>query len=399
MGATTSITGATAYALQNALSGYSDEAYTNAKKLVGTGIVSGNPKIDKNTETFVGQMRWFKPLNPTINIASLTDSTDGTVTDLSSDFSTYVKSVRTAGARKINVQEIVTQEDGLAKMGRDMAETRAQDEHNALLAILKGVAISEALNGAATGSGATGLGGQSFTNDDTDKKYGFYVDFTNVAPIQAASSSLQGAARAQYFLDAIGKAWKDYEPDYAYLACSPEVIASLRSANLIDQDRVSEANVNFETLFNGKFRIISTRASQSMSSAELTKVNTGGGVDITGTKTSFIILPGAIAMEPLTVPVPVEISRDASAYKGGGTTEVWNRWGFVMHPAGYTWKGSEERFASDAQYKQVVENAAFIDLTAATNGLITGSPAYVQGVWQRKATSALSLGILPIFHG
>ena len=161
----TNLSGADNFVLQEAISAYSDEAYTTARKLSGTGIVSGNPLIDTNTETFIGQVRWFKPLNPTINVASLTDSTAGTGTTYSSDYMTYVKTVRTHGATKVNMQQVVTQVDGLAKIGRDFGETRSQDEHNAILAILRGVAMAEVLNGAAAGSGQTGLGGQTFEND------------------------------------------------------------------------------------------------------------------------------------------------------------------------------------------------------------------------------------------
>ena len=188
-------------------------------------------------------------------------------------------------------------------------------------------------------------------------------------------------------------AYKDYEPDYAYLVTSPEVFASLRSANLVDQDRVTEGNVEFSTIFQGKFRLILTRATQSLSSAELTKLNTGAGVDIVGTKTSFIVLPGALAMSNLTVPVPTEIDRAAAAYHGGGTTSIWYRWGYVLLPAGYDWAGSQEAFPSDAAYQYVVESGTPKALTSATDIL-----ASTTGTFVRKFTSALSLGILPVFH-
>jgi hypothetical protein len=389
----TNLSGADNFVLQEALSAYSDEAYTSARKLSGTGIVGSNPLIDVSTETFVGQVRWFKPLNPTINVASLTDSTDGSTTTYSSDYVTYIKSVRTHGASKVNMQQVVTQQDGLAKIGRDFGETRAQDEHNAILAILRGVALSEVLNGAASASGATGLGGQTFDNDPTDKKYGFYVDLGAAKAVVDATSAIQGAARAEGFLKAFGQAYKDYEPEYAYLVCSPEIVASLRSANLVDQMTVTEANVTFNTIFGGKFRLIQTRASQGFSTADLTKINTGAGVDITGTKTSFIVLPGALAMEALMVPEAVEIERKAAAYKGGGTTSVWYRWGYVMHPAGYNWNGLDNAFPADADYIGVRAAAANpTTLAAATIGTTS------TGVWTRKATSALSLGILPVFH-
>lgn len=412
--------GSDTYALQAALGAYSDEAYTNARKLSGTGIVGPNPNINVSTETFIGQVRWFKPINPTINVASLTTSTAGTGTNYTSDFSTYIKTVRTHGAEQVNLQSVITQQDGLAKISRDFGETRAQDEHNAILAVLKGVAISEALNGAASASGAVGLGGQTFTNDPTDMAYGFYVDLAGAKPVVASSATVQGAARAEGFLNAIGMAWKDYEPDYAYLVVSPEVMASLRSANMVDQTTVTEGNVNFNTILGGKFRIIQTRAAQSFSSAQLAQINAGGGVNINAgsVKTSFIVLPGAIAMESLAVPAPVEIKRDASAYNGGGSTSIWYRWGYVAHPGGYDWAGLTTQFPSDAHYQYVVDSVATTAGTPASTDVHTpgaiaaGMPqlltdvslnagaliATVTGTWKRKASSALSLGILPVFH-
>jgi len=325
----TSITGTGHhFVLQEAIGGYADEAYTNARKLSGTGIVGDNPQIDTGTETFEGQMRWFKPLNPTINVASLTSSTQGTKTTYASDFLRYIKTVRTHGAEKVNLQTIVTQQDGLAKVGRDFAETRAQDEHNAILAVLKGVAISEALYGSASASnlngytGGAGLGGQTFENDPASRRYGFYVDLGSALPVVANGANVQqGASRAEGFLNALGMGWKDYEPEYAYLVTSPAVVASLRSANLVDQTKVVDGNVEFNTIFGGKFRLIQTRASQGLSTVELDRINDGAGTpNITGTKTSFIVLPGALAMKPLMVPEDVEIQRDAGAYMGGGTT-------------------------------------------------------------------------------
>ena len=110
----TNLAGADNYVLQAAISAYADEAYTNARKLSGTGIVGSNPNIDTTTETFIGQVRWEKPLNPVINVASLTDATDGSTTGTEQDYLTYIKTVRTHGAEKVNMQQVVTQQDGLA---------------------------------------------------------------------------------------------------------------------------------------------------------------------------------------------------------------------------------------------------------------------------------------------
>jgi len=378
--------------LQEAIGAYTDEAYTNAKKLSGTAIVGGMSNIDPSTETFIGQTRWRKPISMAINVASLSDSTAGTTSQYDADYLKYVKSVRTYGGEKVNMREVVTQTDGLAKIGRDFGEVRGQDEHNAILAILRGVAISEALNGAATGSGEVGLGGQTFSNDPTDDKYGFYVDLAGAKAVVDTTATAQGAARAEGFLRAFGMGFKDYEPDYAYLITSPEVYASLRSANLVDQDRVQDGNVSLSTIFNGKFRLIQTRAAQSISASDLIVINGGAGVDITGAKTSFIVLPGALGMANLSVPMPVEIDRTAGAYKGGGTTEIWYRWGYIFTPAGYSWNGLETAFASDDSYQYVVESTTPKALSAVQ------TIGNVRGTWTRKTSSALSLGILPVFH-
>ena len=157
----------------------------------------------------------------------------------------------------------------------------------------------------------------------------------------------------------------------------------------------TDGEVVFDTIFQGKFRLIQTRANQGMSATELGLVNDGSGTDITGTKTSFIVLPGALAMASLNVPMPVEVTRDGNKYKGGGVTSVWYRWGYVFHPAGYDWVGSEDAFPSDANYKDVKESGTQKALSAIT--ATTGADNSV-GVWNRKFTSALSLGILPVFH-
>ena len=114
------------FALQSALSAYSDEMYTNAKKLSGTGIVGSNAQIDPSTETYIGQTRFFKPYGgQTVNVASATDAAPGAQQGYQSQFLTYVKTVRTHGAREVNVQRVISQMDGLAKIARDFGEVRA----------------------------------------------------------------------------------------------------------------------------------------------------------------------------------------------------------------------------------------------------------------------------------
>jgi len=418
------------YYLQEALSAYSDEAYTTARKISGTGIVGSNPLIDTGTESFIGQVRWMKPLNPVINVASIASgAADGSFTTYTSEYLRYIKTVRTHGASKVNLEQLVTQVDGLAKVGRDLGETRSQDEHNALMGVLKGIALTEVLIGAGYGNNVTGKGGQTWTNDPSDAGYGFYVDLGNISPVNkagfaadgtTANYAYMGAVRAENFLNAIGKAFKDYEPEYAYLVTSPEVYASFRSANLVDEIGVVDGNITFNTIFNGKFRIIQTRATQGLTSTDITLLNTmtnaaanTNALTIKGTKTSFIVLPGSIALQHLAVPDQVEIYRNANTYKGGGSTNIWYRWGYVLAPVGYDWNGDQNKFPADDEYAAILQGTtpkplsgtslggatvtALVATDFTTNNVISGA-SRLQGTWTRKALTTLSLGILPIFH-
>jgi hypothetical protein len=217
--------------------------------------------------------------------------------------------------------------------------------------VLKGIAITEALIGAGNASGSAGLGGQTFDNDPESDRYGFYVDLGTNKMVGAASASSQGAARADSLVNALGMGYKDYEPSFAYLIANPAMLASLRSANLIDADRVQDGNIELETLFQGKFRLIKSRANQSLTPTEMSVINGGGGVDIAGTKISFLILPGSVAHKSLTLEAPVGIDENAGSYHGFGHKDLWYRWGYVAHPAGYSWAGSDEAFPANAVWR------------------------------------------------
>ena len=367
----TSTYGNFAFALQSALGAYSDEMYTNAKKLSGTGIVGGSANIDPSTETFIGQARFFKPYSSqTVNVASLTNANDGGKQSYTSDFLTYVKTVRTHGAQEINMQRVVSQQDGLAKIARDFGEVRAQDEHDAILSVLKGVAAAES----AAGAGVTAY-------DIDSHSGGFYVDVNAAGAfgdsdgavsgardliIGGSTSTGYGAVLGENLFKAVSLGFADYEPEFMYMVTSPETLTKLRVANLVDQTTITEGNLEFSTIFGGKFRLVVTRADQGDRSAD-------SDTSAASTKTTFLVKPGAIEVAQLNVPMPVELYRDANKYNGGGTTDIWYRWGYVAHPQGYSvTSGAQSAFAANAT------------LSAA-------------GTWERKY-DMLNLGILPVFH-
>ena len=350
-----------------AISAYSHEAYTNAKKINGTAIVSTDARISGDQESFIGQMRWYKPQVPTINNASLTNAAAGAYTDLSTEVADYIKAARTVGTQQVNLQSLVSQQDGLAKMAKDYAEHRAQDEHNAVLSVLKGVANYEVSRGA---------GIVAFDTDAGGATTGFFVDINAAGQFGAAATdaaterklvdnTATGAARGERLFRALGMAFKDYEGDFMYMVTSPELLADLRAANLVDSTVIAEGSLVFQTIFGGKFRLLLTRAAQG-------NVSASANVNDRSVKTTFLLKPGCVSFSGLTVPTPVEVQRNAESYQGGGSTSIWYRWGFIAHPMGYNWAGATNAFASDVGYAAA-------------------------GSWARKVDS-LNLGILPIFH-
>jgi hypothetical protein len=369
---TSGVSGSTMqFQIQRYVGAYSHEAYTAAKKLSGTALVGASAEINTSVEDFIGQFRWYKPSAANINVPSVVDATDGAYTETDTAFSKYAKTVRTYGAKEVNIQKVVSQEDGLAKIAKDFGEHKAQDEHNSVLETLNGVALAEVTRGG---------GVVSFTTDADNGSTGFFVDINAAGSFGAAATSSSderglvdavgaGAAKGERLFKAIGMAWKDYEAPFYYMVTSPETLADLRNANLVDQTIVTEGNLEFSTIFNGKFRLLLSRALGADQSGS-------ANVNDQSVKTTFIVRPQALAMEPLAVPMPVEMDRSARAHGGSGTTDIWYRWGYVVHPMGYNWAGSETAFVATS-------GAGGYD---AAGSFVRGDAGY------------LNLGILPIMH-
>jgi hypothetical protein len=128
---------------------------------------------------------------------------------------------------------------------------------------------------------------------------------------------------------------------------------------------VADGNLTFQTIFGGKFRLLMTRAAQG-------DLNASANVNDESTKTTFLVKPNAIAFREIPIAIPTEIDRAAAAYAGGGSTDLWYRYGFVAHPLGYDWAG-------------------------ATNVFATNTTLGAAASWTR-AVDPLNLGIVPIFH-
>ena len=395
--------------LARAVSAYSDEAYTLERKISSSGIMGSDARISGSDEDYFGTIRWYKPLGSTLQYDGADDTTgaatvinigtqstaEGATTSISTATAQYIKTVRTHGADQYNVQSVVSGQDGLAKIARDFGETRARDEDAALRAILNSVAVTECNTG--SGSAAANNGGQE-SPDSILSTAGFFVDLNNndTAAAQGRTSSdtssftlintaaASAGRQVQPLLAAAAIAWKDYEPDFMYLVVTPSVYLDIRAANLIDtRGTVQDGNLPVETILNGKFRIIVSRGGfDSRAGSTFVQANS--------TQTSFLVLPGAVSMTDVNVPNPVAFDRDESMGRGTGVVEAWYRWGYIMHPRGYSWAGSTSGFAAN------------VDATArASAGVVTGYYHNVssnqRSVFTRQ-DDMLNLGILPICH-
>jgi hypothetical protein len=351
-----------------AISAYAQERWTQEQRINSTGLVTSGNGIDTTGESFIGQLRWFKPVQGVFNQPVIGTATAGSYSTMSTSILNYIKNVRTLGVQEENIQSIISRQEGIPYVAGQFAQNRAQDEHAAVLSTLKGVAAYE--KSIASGGGIT-----TFTSVPS-ATVGAFVDLNAAGEFGAVvasaptarkliDSSVKGADRGARLFRAMGMFWKDYEPDYLYMITSPAVLADLREANLIDLDKIRDGNLDFQTIFNGKFRLVVSRADQGD--------NSGGNVNTYSTKTTFLVQPGAISFNEVAVPTPTEIQRDARSYGGGGTTELWYRYGFVSHPMGYNWAGASNAFATNA---------------------LLGTAAS----WTR-VVDPLNLKILPIFHG
>jgi hypothetical protein len=179
--------------------------------------------------------------------------------------------------------------------------------------------------------------------------------------------------RVEHIIRAMG-AWSDYTPDFVYLVVSPEVYLDIKVANLVDDERVTDGNISFETLLGGVIRVIVSRNfGQGLGS--VTHSALSGTTAITTAKVSYMMLPGSLFMHNVSVPNPVAIDRNEGVGSGSGRTTAWYRWGYVMHARGYSFTGTQTAFATNAAYAGSVATPA----------------------WDRKS-DLLNLGILPIFH-
>jgi hypothetical protein len=383
--------------LNKAISAYTDEMYTRAKKLVGTELVGSDAQINANGEDFIGQVRFYKPLgnyavgatggssediagsaNAVVNVASQNEDY-GKTTNISTEVQTYIKTVRTHGANEYMVQSVISKEDGLSKIARDFSETRAEDEDQALRACLAGVKNAELAiaNALAPTSYSEAFAGNSVDADGT-KAFGYVAASSDTIGTGSAMEGLVDLSQAapgrrvEHIIRAMG-AWSDYSPEFVYMVVSPEVYLDIKVANLVDDERVTDGNISFETLLGGVIRVIVSRNfGQAESSATHAALS---GSTAKAVKISYMMLPASLFMEPVAVPNPVAVDRNENVGMGAGRTTAWYRWGYVMHPRGYSFAGTQTAFA--------------------TNAALMGSVA--TPAWDRKV-DLLNLGILPIFH-
>ena len=96
---------------------------------------------------------------------------------------------------------------------------------------------------------------------DGDKAFGYVAASSDTIGTGSSLESLvdlsQSAPgrRVEHIIRAMG-AYADYAPDFVYLVVSPEVYLDIKVANLVDDERVTDGNISFETLLGGVIRVI-----------------------------------------------------------------------------------------------------------------------------------------------
>jgi len=380
--------------LQTLLTRTFENFFNQPRSLFGTGMVVDNQTIPARSETFIGQLSWRDHHDIVINTGSITNPAAGDTSSEHEQFGDYVKRLATYGRSHIVAGDIIRTQDNFLSLTANINEAQEKDHNAALLAQLKGISITEAIKG------VTGAGGQTFTNDVLDPNYGFYVDLgANQLIAKRASDRAGGAWLADPLVEVISKAWKDYESPYMYFMSDLGTITALRQANLIQDDKVRDGQIDLETFYNGKFRIALSRARMGLSEGEINKINTAAatGREIVGKKVSYLVLPGSFSWRSQPYSIPFEIESAASSYKGAGSRQLWARWAYVLHPYAYNWRGAKERFAEYLDYSGV--NGGQGQLMSLPDDA-TGSTqvADALGNFERNFKNMLNCRILTIFH-
>ena len=436
--------------ISRAISAYGQQEFNDSKQLVGTQIVGGSVTIGgtpivSEREDFYGTIRFDKAQDDVsylnsgttisgktrVNVATETSS-EGELSEFDMDTAEYIKTYRTHGAEDYLVTPVLTRRAGaIGKIGEHYGRTRARDADAALVSVLKGVIGQElarangvSIAGQAGSSAPTAIaarlaGSGSFGVDDANslnQNGGFFYD-VNSSPLDndtAGTNTLigavgatkgKGAAVFENVLKAHAYGFSDVDVDFMYLVVDRKTYLDIQLANLLDDDHVVDGNVKFQTVLNGQYRILYTRTSLGSYNATYgTVAGTVTGdtqsVNAGSSRTSVLIRPGAVAFVPMGVNRPVAIDRDESVGKGAGRDELWLRWGFVMHPYGYSWAGSKKAFARNDDIDPTVA-------TNATNAGLFGGPlaaaadrkrGFSGAANWRRAENVGNLRILPVFH-
>ena len=304
---------------------YADKRWQFSRLLTGTQLVTDN--IDTDTSSgFVGIAR----INGTMK--------------------TYAKCLRSFGADFEKVEDYLDYADRFV-------DAQAKNESKAIESVIKGVVNSDIGLGVDTVDYTYDIEYPlvSLFNDNSNCLFNYGINVIT----EDNEEYLQ-----QCIFDIIDLYYKIHKSKYLYVTVNPDMLKLLRDNNKVDKETVVENGVEFTTVNNGRYRLLVSRLSQDYSSQP--------NVNTSLTKSTIVISPGAISFKRIPTGKPTEISRRAEAEGGGGRTEFWYRYSFVVHPNDYDWVGSKTQYPSD-------------------NTLAFGDN------WSRNSKTS-TLSVLPLFH-
>ena len=334
------------------------------------------------SEGFRGTLRSYKAHNTidysdsgatddqTLNFQTPDDSTtDIALTPFGTSVQNYAMSARAVAAAQNDVVRALNGDAAASEIIVTQAlQNNLRDIDQTLFEVLNGVAAFEATR-PTTGGTRGGVGNAAVTDE---AKRGFFYDTfdgTNARPLIGT-----GTNALDRVIEAATHAWGDSLPEDEplWLFVGDNDYIKLQQARISDErGGVAESEISSLSFLDGKFRVLRRSAAfddQSALTAPRTSAANSGSDN-----TSFLIRAGALAFRAVNLwDLPIELHRAPLTGRGSGRVTGITRWGFVLHPLGWSVGLTAQRFAKPD------------DFDAA-------------GDWSR-VYDAKNLGILPIFH-
>ena len=358
--------------VQLAVTNYMLENQPDQLGISESGLVDSRTEITPSGEGATGKIRYYtkrgnlRYAGDTGHTSSLMNMSDdvwfnrptddptdsATLSGNPIQFANYIKGVYTVVSSAPDIHQLLELQPNQIEVHgqRALVDNQINVERH-IYETLNGIARNEIALGGGMNQGirAAQLG------RNTTSTQGFYFETATQAanPIVSTDTGLIWGAgtagnaepgfRLTPLLRAIAWAWgtsNDREP--LYLVTDEVEYGKLTEANLIGREAVEDGNITFDTILNGRVRLIVAPFTFDNLGTE-TQTNTAS------TKTSFLVRSGGFAYRPLPELTRFRIAQEPLQGNAGGVQYSIAQNGFVLVPKGYSWAGSTAATIEDPQ--------------------------------------------------